>query len=190
MGRRLAAALVALPVAAAVAALPATAAWAEPVGLVAIANGANEVGGGDAQGSATAAFALDADAGLVCYAVQARNLPRAVGMHIHRGAAGANGPVVVPLDESKTNGERTCTTADAAVISAIVGNPGGYYFNLHTQQFPDGAVRGQLAVAPTGVPAGSGGLLDDEGGLPVLPIALVLAGAGVAAAGGWRLVRR
>jgi hypothetical protein len=35
---------------------------------------------------------------------------------------------------------------DASVLQAIVDDPAGYYVNLHTEEFPGGAIRGQLAA--------------------------------------------
>ena len=60
--------------------------------------------------------------------------------HIHVGAAGMNGAIVVSL-EGVLSG---CVTADADLIKAIRQNPTGYYVNLHTALNPGGEVRGQL----------------------------------------------
>jgi hypothetical protein len=37
-------------------------------------------------------------------------------------------------------------TSDAPTINAIVANPAGFYFNVHTTLNPGGAVRGQLSA--------------------------------------------
>jgi hypothetical protein len=66
----------------------------------------------------------------------------ATASHIHKGAAGKAGPVLVPLGAGfKRTG---CTTAPAAVARAISAKPGAYYVNIHTPKFPAGALRGQL----------------------------------------------
>jgi hypothetical protein len=39
---------------------------------------------------------------------------------------------------------------DAETIAGITADPAAYYVNIHTEQFPDGAVRGQLVVSTTG----------------------------------------
>ena len=63
--------------------------------------------------------------------------------HIHHGAAGTNGPVVVDFMEP-VNGLNGCVTADPALIKQIRQDPGDYYVNVHTEMFPAGEVRGQL----------------------------------------------
>jgi CHRD domain-containing protein len=74
--------------------------------------------------------------------------------HIHQGAVGVAGPVVenlVGLGGTFTNGTMTGTfPIDATVAQGILANPGGYYVNVHTQQCPGGATRGQLAFATGG----------------------------------------
>ena len=86
------------------------------------------------------------EAGLVCYRLHAENvtLPT-VAAHIHRGGAGTNGPVVVPFTAPGADGNSSgCATATAALIDEIVGNPAGFYVNVHTTEHPAGAIRNQL----------------------------------------------
>jgi hypothetical protein len=74
--------------------------------------------------------------------------------HIHTGAAGVNGGIIVDsgltaataiATPAGTAGfERTNITADAATINNIVSNPAGFYFNVHTALNPGGVARGQL----------------------------------------------
>jgi len=63
--------------------------------------------------------------------------------HIHRGGAKvASGPVVVPLGAKyKATG---CIASTSAIVKAIAKNPKGFYVNIHTAKYPNGAVRGQL----------------------------------------------
>jgi hypothetical protein len=74
------------------------------------------------------------------------------GLHIHRGAKGVNGPIVV------SSGVATFTDSDGrgnitAVVSgtpsdlqAVLDNPRGHYVNLHTTTppHPGGALRDQM----------------------------------------------
>ena len=76
--------------------------------------------------------------------------------HIHRGAAGVAGNVVVNTGLSPANPvvltsgsvtNQAFTSApitDVALINDILNNPAGFYFNAHTLLNPGGAVRGQL----------------------------------------------
>jgi hypothetical protein len=69
--------------------------------------------------------------------------------HIHNAVRGANGPVKValfgtPIPASVTAIAGTVTGVDSSVIQDIARNPEQFYVNLHTAEFPDGAVRGQL----------------------------------------------
>jgi hypothetical protein len=69
--------------------------------------------------------------------------------HIHRGPAGVNGPVVVPLFQRVTTEpiiiDSGTTVADEDLAADICANPDQYYVNYHTVADPIGAVRGQLA---------------------------------------------
>lgn len=170
--------------------LAAGTAFAAPDTLTAKLSSANEAGGGAATLTGTATVTVDASSGQVCAKVTS-NVTGAVAMHIHKGAAGVNGPVTVPLDVKSINGASICATATATVASAIAADPAGYYVNIHTPAKPAGALRGQLSAAsPSGVNAGSGGLAGTNQGTSVVLVALMATGVGVAGAAGWRLVRR
>ncbi len=79
-------------------------------------------------------------------------------MHIHRGAAGVNGPVVIDsglpgrienttAGEIKTQGVLARSPATTELIKEILANPAGFYVNLHTLRAPGGEIRGQLMPA-------------------------------------------
>ena len=63
--------------------------------------------------------------------------------HIHQGAKGANGPVIVPLTK---NGDTYTVPAgaklNAAQMSAL--KAGGLYVNVHSDKYKGGEIRGQL----------------------------------------------
>lgn len=117
------------------------------VTLTAALLGENEVPPADPDGSGTAIVTLNSGQGVVCFEISVSNIALpATGAHIHLGEAGVNGDIVVPLtppDESGTSSG--CVEADRGLIKDIRKNPAGYYVNVHTTEFPSGAIRGQLS---------------------------------------------
>ena len=88
---------------------------------------------------------------------------RVTRVHIHRGPAGANGPIVVsffdvvsgqnrrPLRVRRGEFEREFeTTVDALLADEIAQSPEEFYFNVHTEANPAGELRGQLAFGSAG----------------------------------------
>lgn len=116
--------------------------------LMATLTGEAQVGPGDEDGAGMAMVTLRADQGEIDFELNVSNITLpAAAAHIHRGAAGVNGPVVVPFTAPDANGvARGTVTADAALIREIAANPAGFYVNVHNADYPDGAVRGQLVV--------------------------------------------
>ena len=64
--------------------------------------------------------------------------------HIHRGAAGTNGPVIVPLNVSnQTYGTITGTAAVSSTFADSM-KMGYTYVNIHNATYPGGEIRAQL----------------------------------------------
>jgi len=85
------------------------------------------------------------DSGEVCWDLTTKGLTDVTAAHIHKGAAGANGPPVVPFTAPDPKGaSKGCAKAGADVAKDLVANPAGYYVNVHTKAAPAGAIRGQL----------------------------------------------
>jgi glucose/arabinose dehydrogenase len=122
------------------------------VALTATLTGAAEVPGpGDPDGSGAAVVTIHEADGEICYAINVANITLpAAAAHIHVGAADVAGGVVVPLaPPDELGASAACVSAvDPALIQAILADPSGYYVNVHTSDFPDGAVRGQLSATP------------------------------------------
>ena len=115
--------------------------------LTATMNGPNErPNPGDADGTGTAAFLLLPADGRICYTIAVRNIQLpAVGAHIHRAGAEAAGPVVIPFANPNADGVSSgCIAANADLLREIAQSPGSFYANVHSREFPAGAVRGQL----------------------------------------------
>ncbi len=84
----------------------------------------------------------------LCYTLIVRNLTMpAVAGHIHQGAAGVNGPVVIPLvvQPARTFAEVTCVTPTTpGILDKLAADPSGFYVNVHNATYPAGEIRGQL----------------------------------------------
>ena len=80
----------------------------------------------------------------VCYDVDYRNIPRATMAHIHSGRPGVAGPPVVTLRMPMGGTSRGCATVSRVLARDLLDRPGAFYVNVHSQAFPEGAIRGQL----------------------------------------------
>jgi hypothetical protein len=107
--------------------------------------GETENPAGDPVATGTATLRMRAGKGRVCYQVSAKNLPRAIAAHIHKGKAGVSGNVVVPLKTPNAAGKaKGCAKASKALVRSMIKRPAAYYVNVHTDEFQAGAIRGQL----------------------------------------------
>lgn len=96
--------------------------------------------------SGTARIELNQGQETICWEITGTGLtgtPQAA--HIHTGAAGQNGGVVVLFFGSATPLPASgCTSVSADLIKEIRQSPELFYVNVHTQAFPNGEMRGQL----------------------------------------------
>jgi CHRD domain len=85
----------------------------------------------------------------LCFKLSWADIDGTVTMaHIHRGAAGVAGPVVVTLfmeNMPGTGDAQGCIRGvDSDLTKDIRQNTTNYYLNIHSTVFPPGAIRGQL----------------------------------------------
>jgi hypothetical protein len=107
-------------------------------------------GAGDLDGTGISTVAVSSAARRVCVEIDVHGIALpAILAHIHQAAAGVNGSIVVPLTAPGADGiSRGCVRGlDPALADALATDPAGFYVNVHTTEFPNGAVRGQLAPA-------------------------------------------
>jgi hypothetical protein len=113
---------------------------------VTMTGAAERPGPGDPDGTGTASFTFNRGLGEVCFEIEVSDITLpTIGAHIHLAPVTDAGPVVVgltPPDETGTSSG--CVSADPALVKAITKNPGAYYVNVHTTDYPAGAVRAQL----------------------------------------------
>jgi CHRD domain len=115
-------------------------------------------GAGDPDATGTAVFQIVDDQTISYgFTLEGADTPQIV--HIHRGAPDENGPPVIEFanvpkdadgrpsgDPGTSSGSKTLTAPEElAALERILRNPRNYYVNMHTEAFPDGAVRGQLS---------------------------------------------
>lgn len=100
-----------------------------------------------AKGTFTATVSRNGTSGVITWRLTFSKLSgRATAAHIHSGARGKAGPVIVPLCAPCRSGARGRATVAASVLDAL--ESGRTYVNVHTKKNPAGEIRGQLAAVP------------------------------------------
>jgi hypothetical protein len=99
--------------------------------------------GGRGHGQIT--VVVDPPKGTACYLMNVSGLEGITAAHIHTGGPGETGRPVLTLDTPDEGTSGGCAPVSAELAAALLGNPGGYYVNIHTRAVPPGAIRGQLA---------------------------------------------
>lgn len=102
---------------------------------------------GDLKGSGKAVIKLDSGKRTVCFSIRVKSIKLpAEAAHIHAGKAGVSGNVLITLAPPKKNGKVSgCVShVNSNLIKAMEKHPASYYVNVHTSDYPLGAVRGQL----------------------------------------------
>lgn len=133
--------------------LYATGASATAQSFVALLYGGNEVdssgyaNAGDPNGYGIATVSV-VSRRKVCFTLFVKRIDKPQSAHIHAGAAGVNGGVVIPLapvpGSGKAGVSSACVKGSRRDVKAIGKNPDAFYINVHTNKYPAGAVRGQL----------------------------------------------
>ena len=83
--------------------------------------------------------------GQVCYEIIAKDIQAPTAAHIHAGVTGQAGAPKVSFKAAAGGMWKGCANADKALIKDLMDNPANFYVNVHNAEFPDGALRGQLA---------------------------------------------
>jgi hypothetical protein len=108
---------------------------------------AEEPGPGDDDGSGEAALNLKKKKKKISFNISFEGIENPVAGHIHKGTKKVAGPIKVTLFEDQagvTSPVSGTVKAKKRLIKKIKNDPKGWYVNLHTPDFPDGAIRGQL----------------------------------------------
>ena len=132
--------------------------------------GADEVPVRDTQARGTATFKVNRDGTEIRFTLKGNRIRNVVGAHIHVGAVGVNGPIVVHLLEAPVTGPRPRFAVRGVITAADLDGPlaqstlfdlvaamrqNNTYVNVHTSDnvappdtgpgdFPGGEVRGNV----------------------------------------------
>lgn len=101
--------------------------------------------------------AFDVSDDSITYAINVSSIEGATAGHIHLGKQGENGPIVVtlfkydsPMNQVMETGTVTADKLEGPMKDkpmsdlALTGLNGSLYINVHTEQYPDGEIRGQI----------------------------------------------
>ncbi|MEW6296816.1 MAG: CHRD domain-containing protein [Thermodesulfobacteriota bacterium] len=115
--------------------------------FVAHLNGSQEVPRVDSPATGEGTLTLNADNTVSC-TVTTSEIADAVAAHIHLAPAGQNGDIIInlaggPPTWSCPSPGTPLTDAQLAALRA-----GNLYFNVHSPEFPNGEIRGQIVAAP------------------------------------------
>jgi CHRD domain len=125
----------------------------------AVLSGRNEVGpdrrkkAGDLDGQGLAALTVKGSN--VCFAIVTQGIGTVTAAHIHAGKKGKSGPPVLLLPTAggqagDPGAFSYCVSAASATynfgldLNRLRNSPERYYVNVHTSEYPNGAIRGQL----------------------------------------------
>ena len=133
--------------ASAILAVSAMPAFAEMVNFTATLAGTSEVPEADSSATGTVEATLDTDTKMFNWTVTYDGLSGdATAAHFHGPAAeGENAPPVVPVPDPLASPIAGSATLTDEQITQLQG--GQWYFNIHTEKFPDGEIRGQVTPA-------------------------------------------
>lgn len=106
---------------------------------------------GDADGGGVMDLTLNSGQEEICWELVVTDIMPPSRAHIHRGEAGTNGgvevfffdtviPTPIPVPENLSG----CVDVPRGLIKEIRSAPESFYVNVHNEQYPAGAIRGQL----------------------------------------------
>lgn len=108
--------------------------------------GSEEISGQtDTDGYGIARIKVNTDNNEVCIRMKVFDIQTATAAHIHSGNVGEAGQTMVLLPTPDNNGNaRGCVLVGDSLAKALLTTPSGYFVQIHNQDFPNGAIKGQL----------------------------------------------
>jgi hypothetical protein len=110
-------------------------------------------------------FHLSRDGSAIVYAITVDDMSNITAAHIHIGAPGVSGPVVVTLFEGSVAGPYDGLLAQGVITASMLRGElsgesmtdvlellasGTTYVNVHTAAHPNGEIRGEIVRSPEG----------------------------------------
>jgi len=105
-------------------------------------NGSQENPPTASTGAGLGVFTLDAAGANLAYELFVTDLTDVTAAHIHQGATGVNGPVIIPIAAGPFTTQSGTSAITPDQVAAL--NSGGLYANVHTAANPGGEIRGQI----------------------------------------------
>jgi CHRD domain-containing protein len=132
-----------------------------PIMYAAQLRGANENPANSSTAFGSSLVTLDPNNSTIAFEVSTSGIAAPSASHIHRGAAGTNGPVIINFATGPTGFQAGRVTGGGAIsalqsssflASDLTGlssasTANGFYVNVHSTAFPGGEIRGQLVPA-------------------------------------------
>jgi hypothetical protein len=117
-----------------------------PLSGAGVSNFAHPSGGtGDLDATGQVRLSIKPAKRLVCYDFKLDGLATPMMAYIQKGPALTNGPPIVALFTGTGSDLDGCAPANTRQLEDMISNPSSYYVSVATTEFPDGALRGQLA---------------------------------------------
>ncbi|HEY0625954.1 MAG TPA: CHRD domain-containing protein [Allosphingosinicella sp.] len=79
-----------------------------------------------------------------CYSLSVAKVDGVTAAHLHRGPATSVGMEVLTLRPPVDGRSDGCLSPGRAILRQIKARPESFYIDIHSAEFPEGAIRGQL----------------------------------------------
>ena len=99
---------------------------------------------GDPDGHGKAVLDVDPAKNELCLTVDVVGIDPITAVHLHAGPLGASGADVATFTVPSGGPSAGCVTVTEELVTKIETEPENHYVDLHTTEFHDGALRGQL----------------------------------------------
>lgn len=99
---------------------------------------------GDPDGRGTAVLDVLPGTSELCLTLASSDIAPVTSVHLHAGAVGDSSPELASFTEPTAESPAACVTVSDQLIQEIRREPANYHVDVHTTEFPDGALRGQL----------------------------------------------